>query len=166
MSHCRSWDRTAFPIVATSAKVAQEKLIKASKIPYSILRSTQFFEFIGRIAPQGGDGKSVRISSALFQPILSADVVAALADIAVGPPLNSTVEVGGPERFSMADLVRRVLEANGDPREVIADPRARYFGAELKDESLVASPDARIGSKRFEAWLKESTSAPTRGKVA
>jgi len=80
--------------------------------------------------------------------------------------LNSTVEVGGPERFSMADLVRRVLEANGDPREVIADPRAPYFGAELNDESLVAGPDARIGSTRFEAWLRESVSASARGKVA
>jgi uncharacterized protein YbjT (DUF2867 family) len=147
------------------AKVAQENLIKRSKIPYSILRSTQFFEFIGRIAQSGDDSKSVRISSALFQPILSADVVAALADIAVGPPLNSTVEVGGPERFSMEDLVRRVLKASGDRREVIADPHARYFGTELNDLSLVAGPSALIGSTRFEDWLKESATS-ARGKIA
>ena len=139
------------------AKVAQENLIRKSGMPYSILRSTQFFEFIGRIAQSGDDGKSVRISSALFQPILSADVVAALADVTLGPPLNGTEEVGGPERFRMDELVRRVLEANGDKREVIADSRARYFGAELNDQSLVAGPGARIGSKRFEEWLQEST---------
>jgi uncharacterized protein YbjT (DUF2867 family) len=140
------------------AKVAQENLIRKSGMPYSILRSTQFFEFIGRIAQSGDDERSVRISSALFQPILSADVVAALADVTLGPPLNGTVEVGGPERFRMDELVRRVLEANGDKREVIADSRARYFGAELNDQSLVAGPGARIGSKRFEDWLQESAS--------
>lgn len=148
------------------AKVAQENLIKKSGVPYSILRSTQFFEFIGRIAQSGDDGKSVRISSALFQPILSADVVAALADITLGLPLNGTVEIGGPERFRMDDLVRRVLQANGDKREVIADPRARYFGAELDDESLVAGPGARTGAKRFDEWLKESAATQPRGKVA
>ena len=119
------------------AKLTQENLIKKSGIPYSILRSTQFFEFIGRIAQPGvGDG-SVHVSTALFQPILSADVVATLADITLGPPVNGIVEVGGPERYSMAELVRRVLRANGDQREVIADAHARYFGAELDDQSLV-----------------------------
>ena len=113
------------------AKVAQENLIKKSGIPYSILRSTQFFEFIGRIAQPGEDGNSVHVSSALFQPVLSADVVATLADITLGPPVNGTVEVGGPERFRMDELVRRVLRANGDQREVIGDAHARYFGAEL-----------------------------------
>jgi uncharacterized protein YbjT (DUF2867 family) len=138
------------------AKVAQETLIKKSGIPYSILRSTQFFEFIGRIAGSGNE--SVHVSAALFQPILSADVVATLADITVGPPINGTVEVGGPERFAMAELVRRVLRANGDQREVIADAHAPYFGAELNDESLVTGSGARVGSKRFEDWLKESAS--------
>lgn len=142
------------------AKLAQEKLIKQSGIPYSILRSTQFFEFVGRIAQSGEVGNSVRVSSALFQPILSADVVAALADITLGPPVNRIVEVGGPECFRMDELVRRVLRANDDEREVIADAHARYFGAELDDESLVAGPDARIGSKRFQDWLKDS--APQR----
>jgi uncharacterized protein YbjT (DUF2867 family) len=144
------------------AKVAQEKLIKKSGVPYSILRSTQFFEFVSRIAQSGPDVKNVRVSDALFQPILSADVVAALADVALGPPLNGTVEVGGPERFRMDDLVRRVLQANGDQREVIADAHARYFGTELNDQSLVASPGARIGAKRFQDWLKEATPQASR----
>ena len=138
------------------AKLAQERLIKNASIPYSILRSTQFFEFIGRIGESGSDGKRVRIPSALFQPIFSSDVVAALADVTLGSPVNGTVEVGGPERARMVDLVERVLRANGDKREVIADAHARYFGTELDDRSLVAGPDARIGSKRFEAWLNES----------
>jgi uncharacterized protein YbjT (DUF2867 family) len=141
------------------AKVAQENLIKNSRVPYSILRSTQFFEFIGRIAPPTQKGESIHISSALFQPILSTDVVAALADVTLGAPLNGIVEVGGPERFRMDDLVRRVLRANGDEREVIGDTHARYFGAEINDQSLVASPGARIGAKRFEEWLKDSAPA-------
>jgi uncharacterized protein YbjT (DUF2867 family) len=139
------------------AKVAQENLIRKSGIPYSILRSTQFFEFIGRIAPPPGQG-DVRVSSALFQPILSADVVATLADVTLGAPLNGIVEVGGPERYHMDDLVRRVLQAHGDQREVIGDAHARYFGAELDDESLVAGPNARVGTKHFEEWLKDSAS--------
>lgn len=147
------------------AKVAQENLIRKGGVPYSILRSTQFFEFIARIAQAGPDGK-VHVSSALFQPVLSADVVAALGDVTIGEPLNGTVEVGGPERFRMDELVRRVLQANGDKREVVGDTHARYFGAELNDQSLVTSAGARIGSKRFEDWLKESLAAPPRGKVA
>lgn len=138
------------------AKLAQENLIKKSTVPYSILRSTQFFEFVARIAQADADG-TIRVSSALFQPILSSDVVAALAEVTLGAPLNGTVEVGGPERFRMVDLVRRVLSANGDTREVIADAHARYFGAELDDESLVAGPDARIGVRRFEEWLADAT---------
>lgn len=140
------------------AKLIQENLIRKSGIPYSILRSTQFFEFIGRIAQSGGDGHSVRASAALFQPILSADVVAALADVTLGAPVNGIVEVGGPERFRIDDLVRRVMQSSGDAREVITDAHARYFGAELDDQSLVASPGARVGAKRFEDWLKEAAS--------
>lgn len=142
------------------AKVAQENVIKKAGVPYSILRSTQFFEFISRMAQADTDGNSVRVSGAIFQPILSADVVAALADVTLGPPLNGTVEVGGPERFRMDELVRLVLRANGDKREVISDSHARYFGAELNDESLVAGASARVGSMRFEDWLKNS--APQR----
>lgn len=141
------------------AKVVQEELIQASSIPYSILRSTQFFEFINRIIPPGPSDESVHVSSAIFQPIVSADVVAALADVTLGTPVNGIVEVGGPERFRMDELVRRVLRAKGDEREVIADAHARYFGAELNDQSLVAGPGARIGAKRFEEWLKESATA-------
>jgi uncharacterized protein YbjT (DUF2867 family) len=140
------------------AKLTQENLIRKSGIPYSILRSTQFFEFIGRIAQPDPADNRLHVSAALFQPILSADVVATLADVTVGPPINGIVEVGGPEKFSMAELVRRVLRANGDEREVIADAHARYFGAELTDESLVAGAGARLGSKRFEDWLKDAGS--------
>ncbi len=137
------------------AKVAQEKLIKESGKPYSILRSTQFFEFIPRIAQADSDGR-LRVSSALFQPILSSDVVAALADVTVGSPLNGTVEIGGPDQFRIDDLVRRVLRANGDEREVVTDAHARYFGAELDDQSLVTGPGARVGSVRFDEWLQSS----------
>jgi uncharacterized protein YbjT (DUF2867 family) len=140
------------------AKLTQENLIKQSGIPYSILRSTQFFEFISRIATPGE--QSVHVAAALFQPILSGDVVAALADVTLGSPINGIVEVGGPEKFSMAELVQRVLRANGDQREVIADAHAPYFGAELDDASLVAGPGARLGAKHFEEWLKESASRP------
>ncbi len=142
------------------AKVAQEGLIRKSAIPYSILRSTQFFEFISRIAQASADGHSVRVSGALFQPILSADVVAALAEITVGAPLNGIVEIGGPERLRMDQLVRRVLQVNGDRHEVITDAHARYFGAELNDHSLVTGPAALLGSKRFEEWLQDSVSKP------
>jgi uncharacterized protein YbjT (DUF2867 family) len=138
------------------AKVAQEKLIGESGMPYSILRSTQFFEFVGRIADSGADGNSVRVSSAFFQPIFSNDVAATLADIALGAPVNGIVEVGGPEKFRMHDLVGRVLQAAGDAREVMADPHAPYFGGLLDDQSLVAGPNARIGSKHFLDWLSES----------
>jgi uncharacterized protein YbjT (DUF2867 family) len=140
------------------AKVAQERLIQGGPVPYSILRSTQFYEFINRIAGNGTD--SVHVSSAMFQPIFSDDVVAALADVTVNAPINGIVEVGGPERFSMAELVERVLRANGDTREVVADSHAFYFGTELTNESLCAGPGARIGAKRFETWLDESVRAP------
>jgi len=141
------------------AKLAQETLIEASGVPYSILRSTQFFEFVSRIAQASPDG-TLRVSGALFQPVLSTDVVAALADITLGAPLNGIAEVGGPERFPMNEAVRRVLRANGDRREVVTDDHARYFGAELTDQSLVAGPTARVGSKRFEDWLSEAASQP------
>lgn len=138
------------------AKMAQEKLIEASGVPYSILRSTQFFEFIGRIADAGEDGNHVRVSNAFFQPVLSNDVAAALVDIALGAPLNGIAEVAGPERFRMHELVGRVLRAAGDSRDIVADPRIPYFGGQLDDRSLVPGPDARIGAKRFLDWLAES----------
>jgi uncharacterized protein YbjT (DUF2867 family) len=138
------------------AKMAQEKLIKASKIPYTILRSTQFFEFMRGIAQSGTVGQTVHVSPALVQPIASDDVAAALADVTVGAPVNGTVEVAGPERVRLDELVGRFLRATQDPREVVTDVHARYFGAELNDQSLTPGDNPRIGSTRFEDWLSRS----------
>lgn len=138
------------------AKVAQESLVRAGKVPYTILRSTQFFEFIDRIAEPSPDGKSVTVSNALFQPIAADNVVEALADIAISKPANAIVEIGGPERLRMGDLVQRVASAKADPRAVVIDAHTRYFGATLDDHSLVAGNAARIGAKYFEAWLRET----------
>lgn len=135
------------------AKMAQEKLIKASKIPYTIVRSTQFFEFLGGIAQSNTNGNTVRLSPALFQPIASDDVVVALTDVALGTPVNGTIEVAGPERVRMAELVQRFLNAKQDERTVVADVHARYFGVELSDESLVPGDRAHIAATRFEDWL-------------
>jgi uncharacterized protein YbjT (DUF2867 family) len=135
------------------AKLTQENLIKASAIPYTILRSTQFFEFMGRIADSGSDGQTVHVSPALVQPLVSDDVVAALAEITLGPPVNGTLEVAGPERFRLDELVRRVLSKQHDTRQVTPDVHARYFGAELDDQSLIPGSNPRLGRTRFEAWL-------------
>ncbi len=135
------------------AKVAQEALIKSSSIPYTILRSTQFFEFMDRIAQAGFDGESIRVSPALIQPIVSDDVVAALADIATGTPANATIEVAGPEKLPLVELVRQAVSARPDPREVIADASARYFGAVLDDGMLTAGEDALLGTTHFGDWL-------------
>ncbi len=142
------------------AKTAQESLVKASGIPYTILRSTQFFEFMGRIADSFSDGKVVRASPALVQPIVSDDTVAALADVTLGNPANDTLEVAGPERFHLDDLIRRFLASRNDARQVTADVHARYFGTELDDQSLVPGGNPRIGAIRFDAWL--SGSAPSK----
>jgi uncharacterized protein YbjT (DUF2867 family) len=143
------------------AKVAQEKLIKASAIPYSIVRATQFFEFIKRIADDATVGNTVRLAPVLFQPTAADDVVSAVGKIATGSPQHGTVEVGGPERFRFDDLIRRGLSARSDPREVIADPHARYFGTELSEFSLVPGENARLGETRFEDWLSQSTQGMT-----
>jgi uncharacterized protein YbjT (DUF2867 family) len=135
------------------AKLAQENLIKASKIPYTILRATQFFEFMEGIINSADDGGTIRLSPALIQPISADDVSAALADIAVGTPVNGTLEVGGPERFPLDDIARRFLAMRSDKRQVIADVHARYFGSELDDRSLVTSGGARISPTRFHDWL-------------
>ena len=135
------------------AKMAQEKLIKASKVPYTIVRSTQFFEFLGGIAQGGTEGQTVRLSPALVQPIAADDVAAAVADVTLGAPVNGTVEVAGPERVPLAELVERFLTAKADARKVVADAHARYFGVELNDQSLVPGDRPRIGSTRFEGWL-------------
>jgi uncharacterized protein YbjT (DUF2867 family) len=136
------------------AKLAQEELVKAGPIPYSIVRATQFFEFIGRIADSGTDGNTVRLSPALVQPEAAEDVAATLADVAVGPPLNDTVELAGPEALGLDEFARRLLSARDDPREVTADVHARYFGSELADDSLTPGAGARIAPTRFEDWLR------------
>ena len=134
------------------AKVAQEKLITASKVPYTILRATQFFEFLGAIAEPGAD--TVRVPDAPMQPLAADDVAAALADVTVGSPTNGILEVAGPESLSMAAFVGKALAASGDTRSVIADPQARYYGAALDDLGLnPRGANPRIGPTRFEAWL-------------
>jgi uncharacterized protein YbjT (DUF2867 family) len=138
------------------AKMAQEELIKASKAPYTILRSTQFFEFLNGIAQSGTDGQTVRLSPAFVQPVVSDDVAAALADVTLGAPVNGTVELAGPERLRLDELVRRFLSANQDARQVITDVHARYFGAELNDQSLTPGDNPRIAPTRFEDWLSRS----------
>ena len=140
------------------AKVAQEKLIKDSSIPYSLVRATQFFEFVKRIADSATEGNTVRIPSVGFQPLAADDVASAVTQVTIGSPLNGIVEVAGPERFRFDDLIRRGLVASKDAREVIADPNARYFGTQLSDGSLVPSGDALLGETRFEDWLSRSAS--------
>jgi uncharacterized protein YbjT (DUF2867 family) len=138
------------------AKLAQEDLVKAGPVPYTIVRATQFFEFIGRIADSNTDDGTVRLPPVLVQPEAADDVASTLADVAVGAPLNDTVELAGPEAFRLDELARRVLRAHDDGRQVTADVHARYFGAELDDSSLTPGDDARIASTRFEDWLSRS----------
>src|SRR3989441_11301143 len=138
------------------AKMAQENLIKASPVPYTIVRATQFFEFVGGIAQSATDGQTVRLSPALVQPIVSDDVAAAMADVAVGEPLNGTVELAGPEPIRLDELVRQFLSANRDARSVTTDVHALYFGTELNDQSLTPGKNPRIGPTRFEDWLSRS----------
>lgn len=141
------------------AKMVQENLIKASSIPYSILRSTQFFEFVGRIAQSSADGQTVSVAPVLVQPIVSDDVAAALVDVALGAPVNGMIEVAGPDQFRLDDLVRRVLSAGHDTRLVTADAHARYFGAELNERSLVPGDKSRIAPTGFEEWLGQASKA-------
>jgi uncharacterized protein YbjT (DUF2867 family) len=138
------------------AKMAQESLIKAARIPYTIVRSTQFFEFVSGIAQSATDGQTVRLSPALVQPIVSDDVAAALADIAVDEPLNGTVELAGPEQIRLDEFVGRFLRASRDARTVTTDVHALYFGTELNDQSLTARANPRIGPTRFADWLSRS----------
>jgi uncharacterized protein YbjT (DUF2867 family) len=134
-------------------KMAQEALIRESKIPYTIVHSTQFFEFLGSIAQSGADGNTVHLSPAFVQPIASDDVAAAVADFTLGAPVNGVVEIAGPERVRLSDLVSRYLKATNDTRTVVPDVHARYFGAELKDDTLVPGDNPRIGALNFEAWF-------------
>jgi len=137
------------------AKLAQERLIKAASIPYSIVLATQFFEFVTRIADEATDGDLVRLPPVLIQPIAAAEVAAAVADVAMGAPLNAMIEVAGPDQLRFDVLIQLGLGARKDPRKVVADPHARYFGTELDERSLVAGSGARLGKIHFEDWLKQ-----------
>src|SRR3954471_15577489 len=140
------------------AKVAQEKLIEASGIPYTIVRSTQFLEFLRGIATSGADGDVVRISPGLFQPIAADDVAAIVADVALAKPRNGIVEIAGPERAPFNEIVARYLKAVGDPREVVRDPEARYWGGRVEERSLVPLGEARLGRMGLDEWLRLSQS--------
>jgi uncharacterized protein YbjT (DUF2867 family) len=137
------------------AKIAQESLIKASSTPYTILRATQFFEFIGAIAESGAEGQTIRVPSALLQPVAAEDVATALAEIAIAAPINGMVELGGPEPRPMDEFARTFLNAKKDPRVVVGDPKARYFGAEVNDQTLTPGANPRLGATRFEHWLQQ-----------
>ena len=138
------------------AKIAQEELIKASPIPYSIVHATQFFEFVKSIADAATVGNTVRLSPALIQPMAADDVADAVFRTAVGKPLNGVLEVAGPQQFWLDELVRERLAANGDPREVISDPQARYFGALLQERTLLPGAGAILAPTRFEDWMSHS----------
>jgi len=141
------------------AKIAQEKLIKSGPIPYSIVHATQFFEFIKRIADEATVDSTVRLPAALVQPMAADDVASAVARVAVGAPVNGVVEIGGPEQFRFDELIRVALGARNDPREVVVDPHARYFGAELGERSLVPGPGARLGEIALRDWLSNAALA-------
>ena len=145
------------------AKMAQEELIKGSSIPYSIVHATQFFEFMNGIADAATDGNTVRLPPALIQPMAADDVASALAQVAVGPPLNGTLEIAGPDRFRLDELIRERLRALNDPRQVITDSHARYFGISPSERTLLPGDGAKIGSIRFLDWLRDGqVQAPRR----
>ena len=135
------------------AKLAQETLIKASPIPYTIVRATQFFEFVGGIAQEATEGQTVRVPAAMMQPIVSDDVAAVVANVALAEPLNDIVETAGPDPIRQDELVRQFLEATGDPRKVVTDVRALYYGIEVNDQSLVPGDNPRLGPTHFKDWL-------------
>jgi uncharacterized protein YbjT (DUF2867 family) len=138
------------------AKLAQENLIKASSVPYTIVRATQFFEFVKQIVDYSTQGNEVRMPPALIQPMAANDVANAVAEIATNPPVNGMVEIAGPEQFRLADLARHFLAAHHDPREAISDPHGRYYGIEVSERALVPDNGARLGETRFETWLTQS----------
>ncbi len=141
------------------AKVAQEKLIETSGMPYTIVRSTQFLESLGDIAASSADGKTVRISPGLFQPIAADDVAAIVAGVALAAPRNGTIEIAGPERSPFNEIVARYLKGVGDPRKVVGDPEARYFGSRVEERSLVPLGEARLGRIALDEWLRRSRAA-------
>jgi uncharacterized protein YbjT (DUF2867 family) len=135
------------------AKLAQEELIKRGGLPYTIVRSTQFFEFMRATADSATDGDTVHVPSANLQPIAAKDVAAAVTEVALSDPVNGVIEIAGPERIKFPELIRRVLAADNDPRKVVGEEHARYFGTELTDTSITAGPDARLGKTSFAEWL-------------
>jgi uncharacterized protein YbjT (DUF2867 family) len=135
------------------AKLAQEEQIKRSPIPYTLVRATQFFEFIRPIAQEATEGDKVRVPHSQFQPMAAEDVAAAVANAALAPPRNGTIEIGGPDKFHMDEIVAATLKHDSDPRKVVMDPNALYFGLKLDDQSLVPGPGARLGSTKFDWWL-------------
>jgi uncharacterized protein YbjT (DUF2867 family) len=141
------------------AKVAQEKLIEASGIPYTIVRATQFLEFLGTIAASSADGNKVRLSPGLFQPIAADDVAAIVADVALAAPRSGIVDIAGPERAPFNEIIARYLKAVGDPREVVRDPEARYWGGRVEERSLVPLGEARLGRIGLDEWLRRSQAA-------
>jgi uncharacterized protein YbjT (DUF2867 family) len=141
------------------AKLAQEQLIEGSSIPYSIVHATQFFEFIDGIADGATEGDTVRLPPALIQPMAADDVAGGVGRVAVGPPLNGIVEIAGPEQFRLDELIRSVLSARNDPREVITDPTARYYGINPSERTLLPGDDARIGTTRLEDWQRAAQAA-------
>jgi uncharacterized protein YbjT (DUF2867 family) len=145
------------------AKMAQENLIKSSSIPYTIIRATQFFEFVKGIADSSTEGNKVRLPTALIQPMAADDVASAVGRIATGAPANGTVEIAGPEKFRLDELVRKSLATHKDPREVVADPQARYYGVEIGERTLLPDDGAQLGETRFETWLTQSAAKAAAG---
>lgn len=142
------------------AKLAQERAIVSSPTPYTLVRATQFFEFLRAIGQAGTEGSTVRLSHAQFQPMAAADVAAAVAEAALAPPLNAMVEIGGPEKFHIDELIARVLAHDGDPRKVVTDPEALYYGIKVDDQALVPDAAARRGTTRFDWWLAHVPAPP------
>jgi uncharacterized protein YbjT (DUF2867 family) len=138
------------------AKVVQERLIVASGIPYTIIRATQFLEFLGGIAASSSDGNVVRLPPSLFQPIAADDVAPIVAEVALAAPRSGIVEIGGPERAPFNEIIARYLKAVGDPREVVCDPEARYWGSRIEEHSLVPLGEARLGRIGLDEWLRRS----------
>jgi uncharacterized protein YbjT (DUF2867 family) len=147
------------------AKMAQENLIKGSSIPYSIVRATQFYEFFKEIADFSAEGNTVHLPPVLIQPMAADDVARAVVRTALDAPVNGTVEVGGPKKFRLDEFIRRGLAASKDPREVVADPRARYYGIAVKERTLVPEDNAKLGTIRFDEWLAQENSK-ARGRSA
>jgi uncharacterized protein YbjT (DUF2867 family) len=145
------------------AKLAQEKLIKSSPIPYSLIHATQFFEFIRTIADFSTDRGTVRLPPVLFQPMAAADIASAVADVALGQPVNRTIEIAGPETFTLDEAVRKVLEFDRDQRSVVADPSAPYYGVHVTEQSLIPAPGARLGSTKLDWWIEHVPAPPKVG---